>query len=124
MTGPTQEELDAGKTAGDLKKKPSNVQKHCQVLRVSNNSLFPAKVHFGMRSAMFPPAGPGVKGGPEANAPPFPRGSLAESPFFVDKADEEVFLEVDETTEVKVWCFPTQTGGVEPLGRDGLLKSR
>ena len=53
----------------------------------------------------------------------FPASMEAEVDAFW-KEHEEVFLEVDETTEVKVWCFPTQTGGVEPLGRDGLLKSR
>eukprot|EP00929_Paragymnodinium_shiwhaense_P007666 TRINITY_DN111574_c0_g1_i1.p1 TRINITY_DN111574_c0_g1~~TRINITY_DN111574_c0_g1_i1.p1 ORF type:complete len:5027 (+),score=1455.52 TRINITY_DN111574_c0_g1_i1:94-15081(+) len=76
------------------------VLRHCETIRISNDSLFPANVRIGLESA--PP--PSHEESPEAAEP-------AGGPFVVEPTSLQ--LPIGGSQEVKVWCFPTESGLIE-----------
>ncbi|CAK0825377.1 unnamed protein product [Prorocentrum cordatum] len=106
-----------GKPRAKLEK---SVERHIETLRVTNNSLFKAKVRFSFSG----PDGSAV-GEPARATPVEPKakakGAAAKEPKksdIADKAKESVFsiepqdmeLDIDETREVKLCCFPAVEG--------------
>eukprot|EP00930_Biecheleria_cincta_P015308 TRINITY_DN12810_c0_g1_i1.p1 TRINITY_DN12810_c0_g1~~TRINITY_DN12810_c0_g1_i1.p1 ORF type:complete len:5041 (+),score=1000.88 TRINITY_DN12810_c0_g1_i1:126-15248(+) len=72
----------------------SYVMRHAETIRIQNDSLFPASVQLGLSSS----------GGDFAMG----EEGAKDSPFIVEP--ESLRLEIGETAEVKVWCFPPDKG--------------
>ncbi|CAE7232354.1 Hydin [Symbiodinium sp. CCMP2456] len=85
-----------------------HVKQHVENFRITNNSLFKADVAFALASAQAPPAeDPGKKTPGGKKGEPAPT-AFEEYPFLVEPSELE--LEVGETKELKVSCFPVKEG--------------
>ncbi|CAJ1447961.1 unnamed protein product [Effrenium voratum] len=82
----------------------THIKQHIECFRITNNSLFKAEAAFSLASAKAQedpkPGKPGKKEAPSSN--------LEEFPFLLEPAQLE--LEVGETKELQVCCFPVKEG--------------
>eukprot|EP00928_Gymnodinium_smaydae_P044401 TRINITY_DN29620_c0_g4_i1.p1 TRINITY_DN29620_c0_g4~~TRINITY_DN29620_c0_g4_i1.p1 ORF type:complete len:3072 (+),score=826.41 TRINITY_DN29620_c0_g4_i1:896-10111(+) len=107
-------EVPEGETAPEP---DPHVRQHVERLRITNNSLFQAQVNFHLASSTAnaeqeDAAAAGKKGGKDAKAKggaeAAPPKINPDFPFIVEPTSLE--LEVDETKEVSLFCFPTKEG--------------
>lgn len=98
--------LLAGRSANDAPDDASEqfVKQHIEQFRITNNSMLKADVAFSLASAKVPEDPKAKPGGKNAAAP----NPLEEFPFTIEPKQLE--LEVGETKELSVSCFPVKEG--------------
>jgi len=88
-----------------------HVQHHIEKFRITNNSLFKAKVQFSLQSSgsESPDEGGGKKDKKDKGGKEDKEEKLNEEyPFIIEP--KELELEIDETQEIRVSCFPVREG--------------